>query len=131
MVISGGVPVGSYHAPSFGSLILGIGSLDHKVGYPKKGVWYEPTGRTISWIICPRNFDYGSVRSLVWHLMGVSLLDGEPCTDKPARRPRGPYTAYSRALVPKTIIPGIVYGTRVLKQAGCIWTLWEGHRAAG
>ena len=27
-----------------GYLILGLGSQNRKVGYPKKGVWYEPTG---------------------------------------------------------------------------------------
>ena len=39
------VPVGLYHAPFFAYLILGLGSYDHKVGYLKKGVWCEPTGR--------------------------------------------------------------------------------------
>ena len=38
------VPVGLYDTPFCGSLILGLGSQSHKVGYPKKGVWYEPTG---------------------------------------------------------------------------------------
>ena len=38
------LPVGLYHTPFFGYLILGLGSQNHTVGYPKKGVWYEPTG---------------------------------------------------------------------------------------
>ena len=31
--------------PFFGYFILRLGSKNHKVGYPKKGVWYERTGR--------------------------------------------------------------------------------------
>ena len=32
--------------PLFGYLVFwGLGSYYLKVGYPKKGVWYEPTGR--------------------------------------------------------------------------------------
>ena len=38
------LPVGLYRTPFFGYLTLGLGSQNHKVGYPKKGVWYEPTG---------------------------------------------------------------------------------------
>ena len=30
-------PVGLYHVPVVGHLILGLGSYNHKVGYPKKG----------------------------------------------------------------------------------------------
>ena len=30
----------------FGQLVLGIGSLDQSFGYPKKGILYEPLGRT-------------------------------------------------------------------------------------
>ena len=41
---SGALPVGSCHTPFFGYLILGLGFQNHKVGYPKKGVWDEPTG---------------------------------------------------------------------------------------
>ena len=41
------LPVGSYHTPFFGYLIFGLGSQNHKVEYPKKGVWYEPTGRAL------------------------------------------------------------------------------------
>ena len=37
-------PVGLYHTPFLGYLILGLGSQNHKVGYPKERVWYEPTG---------------------------------------------------------------------------------------
>ena len=33
-----------YHTPFLGYRILVLGSQTHKVGYPKKGVWYEPTG---------------------------------------------------------------------------------------
>ena len=44
-LIKGLLPVGLYHTPFFGYLILGLGSQNHRVGYPKKGVWYEPTGR--------------------------------------------------------------------------------------
>ena len=39
------IPVGSYDTPFFGYFILALGSYNYKVGYPKKGVWYEPTGR--------------------------------------------------------------------------------------
>ena len=39
------LPAGLYHTPFFGYLTLGLGSQYHKVGYLKKGVWYEPTGR--------------------------------------------------------------------------------------
>ena len=38
------LPVRLYHVPFFGYLILGSRSYNHKVGYPKKWVWYEPTG---------------------------------------------------------------------------------------
>ena len=41
------LPVGSYHTPFLGYLILRLGSKNHKVGYPKKGVWYEPTGNVL------------------------------------------------------------------------------------
>ena len=40
-----GLPVGSRQAPFFGCPDLGLGFCNHKVGYPKKGVWYEPRGR--------------------------------------------------------------------------------------
>ena len=42
-----GVPVG-FMFLFLGYLILGLGSQNHKVGYPTKGVWYEPTGRTLT-----------------------------------------------------------------------------------
>ena len=35
----------SYHVPFFGYPFLAIGIYNHKVGYPKKGAWYEPTRR--------------------------------------------------------------------------------------
>ena len=31
----------------WGNPILVLGIYNHKVGHPKKGTWYEPTGRTI------------------------------------------------------------------------------------
>ena len=37
-------PLGSYHTPVYGYLLVALGSYNHKVGYPKKGLWYEPTG---------------------------------------------------------------------------------------
>ena len=40
-----GIPADAYHAPNFYvHYILGLGAYNHEVGYPEKGVWYEPTG---------------------------------------------------------------------------------------
>ena len=39
----GMLPVGSYNVACFGYLTWGSGSYNHKVGYPKIWVWYEPT----------------------------------------------------------------------------------------
>ena len=38
-------PLSSYHVPFVGYLVLVLGVYNHKVGYPEKGVRYEPTGR--------------------------------------------------------------------------------------
>ena len=37
--------VGSYHIPCLCYPSVGLGFYNRKVGYPKKGVWYEPTGK--------------------------------------------------------------------------------------
>ena len=34
-------------SPCFGYPILGLGAYLHKVGHPKNGLWYEPTGRLV------------------------------------------------------------------------------------
>ena len=33
-----------------GYLILGLGSYNQNVGYPRKGVWYEPTGLVVQYV---------------------------------------------------------------------------------
>ena len=54
------LPVGSYHVPFLGYLILVLGIYNHKVGYRNKGVWYEPTGirQVIGPISGPTNRTY-------------------------------------------------------------------------
>ena len=37
--------------PFLGFLVLGLGFRNHKVGYPKKGVWYEPTGTALAMVV--------------------------------------------------------------------------------
>ena len=39
------VPSISYEVPLLVYPLLGLGSYNHKVGYPEKGLWYEPTRR--------------------------------------------------------------------------------------
>ena len=41
------LPLDSYQTSFFSYLIMGLGSHNRKVGYPKKGIWYESTGRSI------------------------------------------------------------------------------------
>ena len=54
--------MGSYHTPFSSYLMMGIGSLNHKVGYPKKGVWYEPTGRVEQPYLIPDTYSLAQVK---------------------------------------------------------------------
>ena len=57
------IPLGSYHVSFFGHLTLGLGSYDHKVGYPKKGgevcIW-SPSG---AFPICSLHFGGTSLKA--------------------------------------------------------------------
>ena len=50
------VPLGSYHVPFVGYLMLGSGSYSRKVKYPIEMAWYEPTGMASIGRCTPESF---------------------------------------------------------------------------
>ena len=56
------IPVGLYHTPFLGYLTLVLGFQNHRVGYPKTGVWYEPTSRIYVGLHCQHEKSNDSFR---------------------------------------------------------------------
>ena len=98
------LPVGPYHVPFFGYPILILGIYNHYFGYPKKGTWYEPTGRLLS--PAPyRGIESSIGGHFLWHPYGGLALGSLSLdhTYQPTTNPQRNYIDRSRSGLPHMV----------------------------